>query len=151
MCCCLDFEPWTHCHFNEHAGSEEQLAPHLDYFSITVPTRHQQTSIRLLVPLVVVASKNGGEYFWCKLKRRLNQTDALIVCITIHEVLYQSLSWAGFFSLMAAAALYFIFLPYSDRIKGMLAGINKNPFTSFIRNSKILVNTVFLGIIPLKT
>lgn len=47
MCCCLDSEPWTRCLFNEHMGSEEQVASHSRYFSIggTVPTRHQQPSL----------------------------------------------------------------------------------------------------------
>lgn len=48
-------------------------------------------------------------------------------------------------------ALYFIFLPNSERMKGMVGSNNEITFTSFMRNSKILVNKVFLGIIHLKT
>lgn len=73
MCCCLDFEPWTHCLFNEHTGSEEQVGSELDHFSIgrNVPTHHQNQQPSSISSCCSCCwLENGGNiFFLCILKR----------------------------------------------------------------------------------
>lgn len=64
MCCCFDSEPGTHCLFNEHTGSQEQVAFDLCYSSIgrTVPAHHQ--NLALLLSVAAVGLKIEGIYFF---------------------------------------------------------------------------------------